>query len=61
MVVNPLLRGEPWVGPENGVRVLAVAPVLPLARTQSRSVHSVALLSCLFFLFVVFAVIGTAE
>jgi hypothetical protein len=48
------------VGPENGVRVLAVAPVLPLARTQSRSVHSVALLSCL-FLFVVFAVIGTAE
>jgi hypothetical protein len=52
--------GEPWVGPENGVRVLAVAPVLPLARTQSRSVYSVALLSCL-FLFVVFAVIGTAE
>jgi hypothetical protein len=59
MLVNPLLRGEPWLGPENGIRLLALAAVVPLARTESRRVHAGALLACL-VLFAVFVVIGTA-
>jgi hypothetical protein len=57
MLVNPLLRGEPWVGPENGIRLMAMAAVVPLARTKSRPVHAGALLACL-FLFVAFVVLG---
>ena len=50
MVINPLLRDEPWVGPENGIRLLALAAVVPLAITQRRAVHVAALVTCVVLL-----------
>jgi hypothetical protein len=47
-------------GGENGITVVALAAVVPLARSKSKLVHSGALLACL-FLFVAFVVIGTTE
>lgn len=47
MLINPFLRGDAWWGPENAIRLLALAAILPLSRTQSRAVHAAALLACL--------------
>lgn len=57
MITNPMLRGEAWLGIDNGIRLAALVAVLPLAASQNRRLHGVALVACcgLFVAFVVFA------
>jgi hypothetical protein len=57
MILNPGLRGEPWLGPENGIRLAALVALIPLANTESRRVHAVVLVAC-WSLFVAFVLPG---
>ena len=58
MVTYSLLRGDPWVGPLNLIRVVALSAVLTLSVTKSRKVHGAALTAC-FGLFVIFVFLET--
>jgi hypothetical protein len=46
MVTNPVLGVERWTGPENGIRLLGLAAIIPLAVVRRRWLHSGALLLC---------------
>jgi hypothetical protein len=57
MVINPVLRPDPWLGVDNAIRLLAIAAIVPLAVTKSRTVHAGALIACaaLLMAFVLFS------
>jgi hypothetical protein len=57
MTTNPVLRGEPWISVENGIRSTALLAILPLTRTKNRRVHAGALLVCV-VLFVAFIAVS---
>jgi len=46
VLINTTLRGDAWVSRANGIRLAAVAAVLPLGRTRSRGIHAAALIAC---------------
>lgn len=56
MVVNPVLRGETWLGLPNQIRGAALLSILPLAFSRSRRIHAGVVIACyvLFLFFVAF-------
>jgi len=53
IVTDSLLHGEPWLSPNNGIRLVGMLLTLGLAQARRMSVHLLALLAC-YVLFAVF-------
>lgn len=58
MVINPMLRGDEWLGLDNAIRATAIVAILPLAFSKSRPIHAAALVGCV-LLFVSFVLLSS--